>query len=108
MEEQFQENQDFSDSKEDFYTDRSKKVSDLLIGFFGGLGYIALAFTFFVLSYHKIESIFNILLSIAIIIYLLAILFFFYIKRKYLSIGLILLVTVPPAIIGGCLILILK
>ena len=107
MEKEFQENERLSNSSYNFYTNRSLKVKDLMIGFFSGFGYIILAFLLVFISYDISES-FGVIITVAVVIfYLLAILFFFY-KRFYLSIGLILLVTVPPAIIGGCLALILK
>jgi 4-hydroxybenzoate polyprenyltransferase len=42
------------------------------------------------------------------LLYLSAILYFFFKKRHYLSIGLILFVTLIPAIVGGCLFIILR
>jgi hypothetical protein len=101
MEKQFQPDTDPSYSNNDFYTDRSKKVKDLLLGLTGGLTYCIFS-GILVSSFYKIQF-----LWIALIILYLALIFFFlFIRRYYLSIGLVLLVTVPTAIVGGCMLLI--
>jgi hypothetical protein len=100
MENQFCENQP-TNKENNYYSDKSKRVKDITIGFFGGLAFWITALGFF----FSLKNIFTVL-WIVIIINLLAIALFIFLKRYYISIGIILLATIPPAILGGCLLLI--
>jgi hypothetical protein len=90
-----------SDDKFEYYVERSKKIRDLWRGILGGFGYVILALFLFILL-AKIVSPWWFLIII-VLLYIGVILYFFYKKRKFLAIGLIFVVTVPPAVIGGCL-----
>jgi hypothetical protein len=97
MEKEDQQNQNPSDDKFDFYVRRSEKIREMGKGILIGLGILILSVIAVVLSTEWRFFILFAFLYIAIIFY------FFYVKKKYVAIGLIFLVTVPPAIIGGCL-----
>lgn len=96
METANQENRN-SDDKFDAYVQRADKIRDIAKGALMGLGYVILAF---ILVMVLKEWRYFILCAI---LYIVLVLYCFYKQRKYLAIGLIFLVTVPPAIIGGCL-----
>jgi hypothetical protein len=96
METENQENRN-SDDKFETYLRRADRIREMGKGALIGLGYVILAFILvMILKEWRYLILFAIL-------YIVLVLYFFYIKRKYLAIGLIFLVTVPPAIIGGCI-----
>ena len=99
MEKEDQPNRN-KDDKFDYYVNRADKTREMGIGILLGLGYCILSFVIIILLKEWRYSILFAVLYIGFIIY------FFFIKRKYLAIGLIFLVTVPPAIIGGCIFLV--
>ena len=91
MENQFQEN---SDKKS------VNKTLDLFIGILGGIGYVILSIIVFTSVKYFIPFLWGI-----IALYVIAIFLFFYIKRHYISIGLISIIAVPLSIIGSCMLL---
>jgi hypothetical protein len=97
MEKEDQQNQSSNDDKFDSYIRRGTNVREMGKGILIGLGYCILSFILVAILKEWRYSIIFAILYIGIIFY------FFYRKRKYLAIGLIFLVTVPPAIIGGCI-----
>jgi hypothetical protein len=100
MEEQLSDNRINNNSDDNYYVDSSKKASDIFIG-------IGLGILYCILSGILLGSVNSIsLLWILIPLYIAGILYFFFIRRYYLSIGLILLITTPLVIFGGCLLLI--
>ena len=98
MENQSKEN---NNSKENYYGVKSNRTKDLGRGVFVGLAYAV--FSFMLLVNFRFVSQFSIAL---VVLYIGLILYFFFKKRRYLSIGLISVIVVPLAIVGGCLALI--
>lgn len=95
MEKQSEEN---NKKSEPFYTERSKRTKDITLGAVGGFFYVVVSFA--ALMSFRIIGIYSWLFFI---IYLLLISFFIFKKKHYISIGLIAIVVIPFAIIGGCL-----
>jgi hypothetical protein len=96
MEKHSLQNQPSNNSKINYYDDRSKRSIDIFLGL--GLGLLIYIFGMFgILGKHGIW--------VTIAVYILSILFFFYKKRHYISIGLFMMVAVPVVIFGGCLLL---
>ena len=91
MENQFQEN---SDKKS------VNKTLDIFIGIFGGIGYVILSIIVLTSVKYFIPFLWGI-----IALYVIAIFLCFYIKRHYISIGLISIIAVPLSIFGGCMLL---
>ena len=91
MENQFQEN---SNKK------RVNKTQDFLFGILGGTGYAILSGALLV----SINN-FSFLLYSLFALYVIVILLLFYIKRPYLSLGIITILAVPLTILGGCMLM---
>lgn len=100
MEEQLLDDQLNNKPDDNYYADRSRRVRDIGSGLGFGLIYVILSLS--LLSSSRTFA----YAWVVIVLYLIAILFFFLKKRHYISIGLILLVAVPLAIVGGCLLII--
>ena len=88
---------------DDRYEYTKARVIDIILGLLGGISYVILAMIF--MASLKIETIWWFFASLTVI-YIGIILFYFRYKRKYIAIGLILAVTVLPAIVGGCIYLV--
>ena len=97
METENQENKNVSNDTFDLSIRRSEKIREMLKGIVIGLGYVILTFILVMVLKEWRYLILFAILYVGLILYL------FYEKKKYVAIGLIFLVTVPPAIIGGCL-----
>ena len=93
-----------------YYTDGSNKVIDLLIGFFGGLGGIAiiagLVSAINAINYIQINvyTLNRAAIWFIVILYICAIIYFFHIERKFISIGIIFISIIPLILFGGCLV----
>ncbi len=100
MEENLDENIE-GNKEPSYYDTKGKKVSDTFIGFFGGLfAYLVIGGIFSTIRYSGI-SIAVILLSV--VAYIVAVIGFITRGRKFIAIGLILLVVIPLIVFGGCL-----
>ena len=88
---------------DDRYAYTKAKVIDIILGLLGGVGYVIL--TTILMASLKLETTWW-FFAILVVIYIGIILLYFRYQRKYIAIGLILAVTVLPAIIGTCFVLI--
>lgn len=87
-------------NKDTAYTS-GKKAADVGLGIVGGIAYSVLCT--YLLSAINGSFGWSVL---AVTIYLMAVAFFFVVKRHYLAIGLLAIVAIPLLIFGGCMLLI--
>jgi uncharacterized membrane protein len=94
-------------SDQDYYSKKSNKVKDIATGVLLGFLYLILMTSLSIWMFGSLkENMATILSVILVALYLLAIPVLFLKKKRYIAIGLILLVVVPLAIFGGCLFII--
>ncbi len=93
-------------NSDSFYSVRRNRVRDILFGIGLGLFYFILSSIIIAIIGDLGEPGIIFIAAFLIFIYLFAVALFFIIKRKYLSIGLIIIVILPVAIFGGCLLII--
>ena len=92
MEKQEKSNMDSQDSNE-----KAKNVIDTFTGFFIGITYTFIAFI--LIKQNNLNSFF---IGLSLFIYLSIIALFFLKKRRFVSIGLALIIIIPFSVIGSC------
>jgi len=80
------------------------KVSDTIAGFFMGIAYFIVSMI--ILNMNHFYKINSFLIGLLIVIYSSIIIYFIIKKRSFISIGLVLTVVLPIAVVGGCILIV--